>query len=99
FQSLSTGITNHELFINGIDMGVIETLAGANWTPGFGRNAFVRIDGTGGTLITSIAFQNLTALDVLMFDHLAIDVPEPASALPATSALLWLGLRLRRRAA
>jgi hypothetical protein len=104
FQSLSgpIPITNHELFVNGVDMGVIETLAGANWTPGLARNAYLRIDTTGGTSITSVAIQNLTALDVLVLDHLAIrpattPVPEPSFCVPVLVGVLLAGKRLRKR--
>ncbi len=80
FQSVnppspSFPIANHELFVNGVDMGVLETLAGAAWSPGLTRNAYLRIDGTNGGVITSVGIENLsTALgvDFLMFDHLAI---------------------------
>ena len=41
-------------------MGVLEILAGANWSPGFTRNAYLRIDTTGGSVITSVGFENLT---------------------------------------
>jgi hypothetical protein len=40
FQSLDSPafpITNHELFVNGLDEGTIETLAGTNWAPGLGN--------------------------------------------------------------
>jgi hypothetical protein len=50
-------ITNHELFVNGVDLGVLETLAGANWSPGIVRNAYLRVDATGGSTITSVGFQ------------------------------------------
>jgi hypothetical protein len=88
FQSLSSPafpITNHELFVNGVDQGVLETLAGAAWTAGLARNAYLRIDGTGGTTISSVAIQNLVATDFLVIDHVAIqaeatpEVPEPST--------------------
>ena len=77
FQSTSPAspeypITQHELFINGNDMGVLETLAGANWTPGITLNAYLRITATGKDLITSVAFENLTSPDFLGFSHLAL---------------------------
>jgi hypothetical protein len=84
FQSLGgpIAITNHELFVNGIDEGELEALAGANWTPGLERNAYLRIDATGSSTITSVGIENLTGQDVLMLDHLAVlpaaaSVPEP----------------------
>lgn len=66
-------ITQHELFINGNDMGVLETLAGANWAPGITLNAYLRITATGRDLITSVGFENLTGSnDFLGFSHLAL---------------------------
>ncbi len=72
-------VTNHELFVNGVDMGVLETLAGAAWSPGLTRNAYLRIDGANGGVITSVGFENLSAVDGLMFDHLAV-LPSAAAA-------------------
>jgi hypothetical protein len=77
FQSTSPAspafpITQHELYINGTDMGVLETLAGANWTPGITLNAYLRITATGKDLITSVGFENLTGVDFLGFSHLAL---------------------------
>jgi len=93
-------ITNHELFVNGIDMGELETLAGSNWTAGLARNAYLRIDGTGGTMITSVEIENLTASDVLVFDHLAVSgetpVPEP-HYWPMLLAVIFLYLLWHRR--
>ena len=104
FQSLSTpgglAITNHELFVNGVDMGTIETLAGANWTPGIVRNAYLRVDATGGSAISSVGFKNLTTTsgeDFLIFDHLAVEAPEPATCLLFVSGMALVGLRMRRR--
>ena len=70
-------ITNHELFVNGVNLGVIETLAGANWSPGLSKNAYLRINATGGSSITSVGFHNLSpasngVVDVLVFDRLAV---------------------------
>jgi hypothetical protein len=100
-------ITNHELFINGMDIATIETLAGSNWTPGLGRNAYLRVDVTGGSAITSVGFENLSSTngpDFLIFDHLAVQAPVTATPEPST---IWLLLaagagmgavhRLRRR--
>jgi hypothetical protein len=77
FQSTSPAspefpVTQHELFINGNDMGVLETLAGANWTPGITLNSYLRITSTGKELITSVGFENLTSADFLGFSHLAL---------------------------
>ncbi len=85
FQSLNSPLfplTNHELFVNGVDMGVLETLAGVNWTPGVTRNAYLVVTATGVTQITSVGFENISSVsgaDYLLFDHLAISTPEPAS--------------------
>jgi hypothetical protein len=91
------------LFVNGVDQGVLETLAGANWTPGLARNAYLRVDGTGGTTITSVAFQNLTASDVLVFDHVAVSgviaLPEPSAFWPLLLITVGLPARTRYRAA
>jgi hypothetical protein len=109
FQSTSPAspsfpITQHELFVNGVDMGVLETLAGAVWSPGLVRNAYLRVDGTNGTVTTSIGFENLTASDVLMIDHLAVapsvttPTPEPAAAgvvVPLLAVLAAFGSRRR----
>ena len=104
FQSLSGSqipITNHELFVNGVDAGLLETLAGSAWTPGFARDAYLVVTGTGGTAITSVGFENLTNADVLIFDHLAVQpaaVPEPAILFSAGFSLLALGAWRRRTA-
>jgi hypothetical protein len=81
FQSLDSPaypVTNHELFINGVDVGTIETLAGANWIPGITLNAYLRITATGNDLITSVGFENLTGVDFLGFSHLALQYPSAA---------------------
>jgi hypothetical protein len=106
FQSLNSPsfpITNHELFVNGVDLGVLETLAGANFTPGLARNGYLRVDGTGGTLITSVGIVNLTAPDMLVLDHVAVEaaasgVPEPGTIGFAMLGLLGLSIWKRRDA-
>ncbi|HVP11465.1 MAG TPA: PEP-CTERM sorting domain-containing protein [Phycisphaerae bacterium] len=97
-------ITNHELFVNGVDLGVLETLAGANWSPGIVRNAYLRIDTTGGSTITSVGFQNLVTTgqaDFLAFDRLAVlqssGVPEPGSGWLLFFGAAFVGLRLFRQ--
>jgi hypothetical protein len=95
-------IGNHELFVNGVDMGMIETLAGANWTPGIVRNAYLRVDATGGSTITSVGFENILPPsqqeDFLIFDHLAVvPAPEPSTGLLFVSGIALVALRVRRR--
>lgn len=99
FQSTSTPpsqfpLTNHELFVNGVDLGVLETLAGSNWSPGLVRNAYLRIDDN--TPITSVAFESLlqppSQQDFLMFDHLT--VAASATSVPEPSTFLLLGTAL-----
>jgi hypothetical protein len=108
FQSISPPspqfpITNHELFVNGADMGVLETLAGANWSPGIVRNAYLRVDATGGSSISSVGFENLSnsaGVDFLGFDRLAVvapvtGAPEPGSAWLLLPGVLTVLVRLR----
>ena len=96
-------ITNHELFVNGVSLGELETLAGALWIPGIVRNAYIRVDATGADSINSIAFRNISAGDALIFDHLAIapsaasPVPEPATLSAVAAGLIAAGLLRRRR--
>jgi hypothetical protein len=106
FQSLSPvspffPLTNHELFVNGVSQGVIETLAGAKFAPGIVRNVYLRIDATGGDTISSIGIKNIGGpVDALLFDHLAVQgvaspVPEPGGILLAGIGLAILGFRRR----
>jgi hypothetical protein len=106
FQSTSPAspffpITNHELFVNGVSQGVIETLAGAKLTPGIVRNVYLRIDATGGDTISSIGIKNISGPDdAIVFDHLAVQgfaspVPEPGGILLAGIGLAILGFRRR----
>jgi hypothetical protein len=106
FQSLNpppsapdNPITDHRLLINGIPFSqTIEQLAGVNWkSANFQRNAYLRIDALQGESISSIGFENITAVpsteDVLEFDHLAIkSVAQPPQSVPEPSNILGLGL-------
>ncbi|NCS37720.1 MAG: PEP-CTERM sorting domain-containing protein [Microcystis aeruginosa BS13-10] len=106
FQSLNpppsapdNPITDHRLLINGIPFSqTIEQLAGVNWkSANFQRNAYLRIDALQGESISSIGFENITAVpsteDVLEFDHLAIkSVAQPPKSVPEPSNIFSLGL-------
>jgi len=106
FQSLNpppsapdNPITDHRLLINGIPFSqTIEQLAGVNWkSANFQRNAYLRIDALQGESISSIGFENITAVpsteDVLEFDHLAIkSVAQPPQSVPEPSNIFSLGL-------
>ncbi|NCR90962.1 MAG: PEP-CTERM sorting domain-containing protein [Microcystis aeruginosa G11-01] len=106
FQSLNpppsapdNPITDHRLLINGIPFSqTIEQLAGVNWkSANFQRNAYLRIDALQGESISSIGFENITAVpsteDVLEFDHLAIkSVAQPPQSVPEPSNVFGLGL-------
>lgn len=79
-------ITNHELFVNGVDLGVLETLAGENWAPGIVLNGYLRISATGNSVITSVAVTNSNgAYDFLGFSDLAIKQRIVTSALLGVS--------------
>lgn len=97
--SPSFPITNHELFVDGVAEGTIESLAGANWSPGIVRNAYLEIDATGGSSITSVGFENLSAPDALVFDHLAVTTatPEPGSDWLLSAALVPAAVWWRKR--
>ncbi|MDQ2840877.1 MAG: hypothetical protein M3Y72_07545 [Acidobacteriota bacterium] len=107
FQSLDPAspefpITNHELFVNGVNMGVLENLAGSDWSPGWRRNAYLRVDAT-DSYITSIGFEDLQrggSPDFLMFDHLAVQtpVPEPRALALVGTVLILIKLIAARRA-
>ena len=81
FQSLD--ITKHELFVNGEDLGVLETLAGANWSPGTVLNAYLRIDATNGAQINSVTFENLTGQDFVGFSDFAVQPLAPPTVTPS----------------
>jgi hypothetical protein len=96
FQSVlpaspSFPITNHELFVNGIDEGTVESLAGSNWSPGIVRNAYLIVRAGGGSSITSVGFENLTASDFLAFDTLAVLAPAVTTPEPTTLPLALVG--------
>ena len=73
FQSLGGPIpvTQHELIVNGVSQGLVEALL-PGWAPGPNfRNRYLLITATAPDAINSIAFQNVTAVDGLVFDKLA----------------------------
>ena len=67
--------------INGVNIGLINTLAG--WTTNGLRQGYVRIDATGGDVINTVTILNGSSgsfNDGIMFDHVAFNpVPEPAT--------------------
>jgi hypothetical protein len=89
-------LTQHDLIVNGVDLGTIESLAGSNWTPGLTRNGYLVIDDTGGS-ITSVGFENVNQppaqQDFLMFGDLAI-APAAATATPEPPALVLMLIAL-----
>jgi hypothetical protein len=102
--SFGIGLSNfqptgpHELFVNGVAIGTLETLfPDPSWTIGFTRNAYLRIDSD--VPITSVAFQNVdqsgNALtggqDFLMFDHLTVLPSVTAAPEPSEWALMLAG--------
>ena len=99
FQSLSTPsgqfpISDHDLIVNGVDLGTIESLAGANWTPGLGRSAYIVLTTNSGSTINSVGFQVNTpgtTGDLLLFDHLAIAPAASAVPEPSTLAMFAAG--------
>lgn len=105
FQSLAApafAVTDHRLFVNGVDLGVIETLAGSNWSPGIVRNAYLRVDATGGDTITSVGIQNIAGTDYIAFDRLSVagaastEVPEPTTGISLVVAgAIVAGLKKR----
>lgn len=80
FQSLGgpSPITNHDVIVNGVSLGNVETLL-PGWVGGVNvRNRYVVITATGADVIQSVAFQCVTNIDGLVFDKLAIQgVPVP----------------------
>lgn len=81
-QSLGgpTGVTNHELIVNGVSRGTLESLL-PGYVPGVNvRFRYLRISATGADVIRSVCVQNISALDGLVFDKLAIspDATTPA---------------------
>ena len=96
FQSLSTpkfSLTDHELLINGLSLGLVESIAG--WQPGIDvHNLYVVITATGSALISSVAIKNISRQDGLVFDKLAVlavNVAPSVGAISATPSLVALG--------
>jgi hypothetical protein len=78
------------LFINGVDMGVLETLAGENWSPGIILNAYLRIDATDGSVITSVSIESLSGQDFLGFSDFAVQPAAPPTVIPVLRGTLGL---------
>lgn len=87
-SNFQTDVTSHELFINGLDAGTIDTLAGANWTSGIVRNAYLRIDTTPGYSISTVTIETNKGQgsDFLIFDRLAVAECVPP---PNTTMVAW----------
>jgi hypothetical protein len=81
FQSLGgpTPVTNHELIVNGVSRGVLETLL-PGYAPGVNvRFRYMVVTATAPDQINSICIQCITNLDGLVFDKLAVkDFSSPA---------------------
>jgi hypothetical protein len=74
FQSLGgpSPITNHQLLVNGVSLGNVETLL-PGWVGGVNvRNRYLVITASGPDVIQSVCIQCVTNLDGLVFDKLAI---------------------------
>ncbi len=110
FQSLGNPffqypIADHELLVNGVSHGKLETLPG--WAFVFQRNLYLRIDATDGDVINTVTFRNVDGLvstDVLIFDHVAVDrastdvIPEPTSLIVwSLLGYVWTAAGCRRR--
>jgi len=73
-QSLGgpTPITNHELIVNGVTRGALETLL-PGYAPGVNvRFRYLVVTATAPDQINSICIQNISAIDGLVFDKLAM---------------------------
>jgi hypothetical protein len=85
------------LFINGTNMGTLQTLTGL--TPDGNRYGYIRIDAVSGT-ISSLHLINGKSIfnDGIMIDHLAFSpVPEPAVTALLSLGLAALAVQARRR--
>ena len=78
FQSAASGDpprTDHELIVNGVSLGRIEALL-PGWVSGqYLRNRYLLITATAPDAILSVAIQNMTLADGLVFDKLAVQNP------------------------
>jgi hypothetical protein len=79
-QSLGgpTPITNHELIVNGVSRGLLETLL-PGFVPGVNtRFRYLVVTATAPDIISSVCVQNVTNLDGLVFDKLSFQVDATA---------------------
>lgn len=78
FQSAASGdpaLTDHELIVNGVSRGRLETLL-SGWVSGqYIRNRYLLITATAPDAILSVSIQNITQADGLVFDKLAMQDP------------------------
>lgn len=82
FQSIGgpTGVTNHELIVNGVSRGLLETLL-PGYAPGVNvRFRYMLVTATAPDVINSVCIQNVSALDGLVFDKVAITDPQSPAA-------------------
>jgi len=82
FQSAASGDpprTDHELIVNGVSKGTLESLL-PGWQSGqYIKNRYLLITATAPDAITTVAIQNVTLADGLVFDKLALgDFTSPA---------------------
>ena len=99
----SLGFSLHQLEVLGTQLSVTTTsgvsIFGLDTLPNFsvnsGRNGYVRVDAAPGESILSVKVDNVSG-DGFAFDHVAVNVPEPTSAVLALVGLVGMGLRRRR---
>lgn len=84
FQSAASGDpprTDHELIVNGVLLGTVESLLPGFVSGQYVKNRYLVVTATGPDVITTVAIQNKTLADGLVFDKLAIrDSATPALA-------------------
>ena len=90
FQSLGgpVSVTDHELLVNGVAVGLIESVP--FWAPGGdSRNGYLTVTADPGELISSVSIRNISAADGLVFDKLAV-----SPSVPLREAFDWSDITL-----